>query len=133
MDNSKKDKNYSEKIIKDLTIIFNNTKDLKKDDLKIDSLLCDSILFRIIQISESSEKLSENFKSKFPNIPWRAIKGLRNKIVHEYGNINVEIIYKTIKDDIPMLLKTMIASLNFWLIIFVFVTIEFQLLFLVVL
>ena len=113
MDNSKKDKNYSEKIIKDLTIIFNNTKDLKKDDLKIDSLLCDSILFRIIQISESSEKLSENFKSKFPNIPWRAIKGLRNKIVHEYGNINVEIIYKTIKDDIPMLLKTMIASLNF--------------------
>jgi len=44
------------------------------------------------------------FKKTYPSIPWRAIKGLRNRIVHEYGNVDLTIVYDTVKKDIPELI-----------------------------
>lgn len=55
------------------------------------------------QISENSAKLTDEFKSMHANIPWRAIKGLRNRIVHEYGNVDLSVVYDTVKKDIPVL------------------------------
>ena len=87
MDNRKDDRYYAQKIIEDLKIIIENTKGASKEDLKINSILCDSVLFRIIQISERTDKLTESFKANYPTIPWRAIKGMRNRIVHEYPHM----------------------------------------------
>ncbi len=58
-------------------------------------------MFRIIQISENNAKLSEEFKSKHKDVPWVAIKGMRNKIVHDYGAVNMNIIYDTVTHWIP--------------------------------
>ncbi len=38
-------------------------------------------------------------------IPWRAIKGMRNRIVHEYGDVEISIVYETVVSDLPVLLK----------------------------
>ena len=54
-------------------------------------------------------KLSESFKLMRSAIPWRAIRGLRNRIVHEYGNVDISVIYDTVKNDIPALLKDLSA------------------------
>ncbi len=54
-------------------------------------------------------KLSESFKLMHSAIPWRAIRGLRNRIVHEYGNVDISVIYDTVKNDIPALLKDLSA------------------------
>ena len=62
-------------------------------------------MFRLIQVSENSDRLSEDFKAYHKTIPWRALKGMRNKIVHEYGNVDMSVIYDTVKNDIPELLK----------------------------
>lgn len=59
------------------------------------------MMFRLIQISEAVVKLSEEFKEANQSIPWFAIKGLRNRIVHDYGNVVLTIVYETIKVDIP--------------------------------
>ena len=61
-------------------------------------------MFRLIQISENSDKLTDDFKLYNSTIPWRAIKGLRNRIVHEYGNVDMSVVYDTIKNDLPQLL-----------------------------
>ena len=61
-------------------------------------------MFRLIQISENSDKLTEEFKIYHSNIPWRAMKGMRNRIVHEYGNVDMSVVYDTIIKDIPELL-----------------------------
>ena len=57
-------------------------------------------MFRFIQISEHIKKLSLDFRNEHPNIPWRDITGLRNRIIHEYGNVDLNIIYDTVKVDI---------------------------------
>lgn len=63
------------------------------------------MLFRLIQISENVRRMSESYKEEHTNIPWTAIYGLRNRIVHDYGNVDLEIIYSTLKNDIPELLN----------------------------
>ena len=62
-------------------------------------------MFRLIQIAENSDRLTPDFKTAYSTIPWRAMKGLRNKIVHEYGSVNLSIVYDTVRQDIPDLLK----------------------------
>ena len=64
----------------------------------------DSVMFRLIQIAENSDKLTDAFKEQYKTIPWRAVKGLRNRIVHEYGNVDLSVVYDTVRNDIPELL-----------------------------
>ena len=101
MDNVKNDKYYLEKIISDLGFIIEHTKGKTKDEIENNDLLVDSIMFRIIQIAENNSRLSEEFKKKYGEIPWVAIKGMRNKIVHDYGVVNMVIVYDTVTRWIP--------------------------------
>ena len=59
----------------------------------------------MIQISENSEKLSDEYKESHSYIPWNAVYGFRNRIVHDYGNVDLNIVYDTLKNDIPGLLE----------------------------
>lgn len=105
MDNKKDNKYYINKIISDLEFIIKHTKNITKIEFNNNELLLDSIMFRFIQISEYIKKLSTEFRDKYTNIPWKDIIGLRNRIVHEYGNIDLRIIYDTVKNDIYEILN----------------------------
>ena len=50
------------------------------------------------------KKLPLSINEVYPNIPWNKISGLRNRIVHDYGSIQLDIIYNTVKDDLPKLI-----------------------------
>ena len=105
MDNAKNDLYYINKIKKDLNFIVENTKEIDSEELGKNEILLDSMLFRLIQISENSKKLSDDYKRMYSEIPWLAVYGLRNRIVHDYGHIDLSIIYSTLKNDIPELLR----------------------------
>lgn len=49
----------------------------------------------LMQIGELSNRLSEEFKAAHTEIPWRAIKGMRNIVAHEYGKIDTETVWET--------------------------------------
>lgn len=104
MDNKKDSAYYLGKITKDLAFIVAHTQGLSQKELEDNEVLVDSVMFRLIQISENSDKLSDDFKRAHTAIPWRAMKGLRNRIVHEYGNVDLSVVYDTVQNDIPMLL-----------------------------
>ena len=59
----------------------------------------------MIQMCENAKKLSDEYKEEKSNIPWNALSGLRNRIVHDYGNVGLHILYETLKNDIPDLLE----------------------------
>ena len=105
MDNKKTDQYYVKKIVTDLQFILKHTEGLTQEELEENEILIYSVMFRLIQISENSDKLTPGFKSAFAHIPWRAVKGLRNRIVHEYGNVDLAIVYDTVHNDIPVLLQ----------------------------
>ena len=63
------------------------------------------MMFRLIQISEESRKLSDSFKAEHNSVPWNALVGLRNRIVHDYGNVDLTVVYDTLSVDIPVMEK----------------------------
>ena len=105
MDNIKNDNYYLQKIIKDLTFVASQMQDVNINDLITNEILLDSMMFRMIQISENSRKLSDKYKTSHADIPWNAVYGFRNRIVHDYGSVDLNIVYETLKNDIPDLLE----------------------------
>ncbi len=105
MDNTKDNSYYLDRILTDLRFILAHTQNLDRKALETNEVLQDSILFRLIQISENAEKLTPAFRELHPEIAWRALKGMRNRIVHNYGAVDMSIVYDTVTRDIPLTLK----------------------------
>lgn len=63
----------------------------------------------IIQIGELVGRLSDEFLESYNHIPWHAIKGMRNLHAHDYENIDLEIVWNTLREDIPELRDNLIA------------------------
>lgn len=105
MDNAKDNRYYLNRILTDLRFLIVHTQDLDQEDLEENEVLQDSVMFRLIQISENSDKLTQDFKDRHPQIAWRALKGMRNRIVHNYGGVDMGIIYDTVMNDISATLK----------------------------
>lgn len=103
MDNIKNDKYYLEKIISDLEFVIKHTSGKSKEEFEDNELLINSIMFRIVQIAENDGKLTDGFKKAHPDVPWLAIKGMRNRIVHDYGDVNMAIVYDTVSKGIPLM------------------------------
>ena len=97
MDNKKDNQYYIKKIVTDLAFIIEHTSELTQNELENNEVLVDSVMFRLIQVSENSDKLTDNFKEGHADIPWRAMEGMRNRIVHEYGNVDLAVVYDTKK------------------------------------
>ena len=113
MDNTKDNRYYLDRILTDSRFIIAHTQDLDQEDLEENEVLQDSVMFRLIQISENSDKLTQDFKNQHPEIAWRALKGMRNRIVHNYGGVDMGIIYDTVTNDIPATLKEL-QSIDIW-------------------
>ena len=105
MDNVKNDVYFVQKIRKDLEFITAHMKSVEIEELNADEVLLDSMMFRMIQISENAKKLTDEYKAMHRSIPWNALSGLRNRIVHDYGNVDLNVVYETLKNDIPELLE----------------------------
>jgi uncharacterized protein with HEPN domain len=66
----------------------------------------------IIQIGELVSRLSEDFLEKHSQIPWYAIKGMRNLHAHDYEKVDLNIVWNTLTEDIPDLLNKLDVILN---------------------
>ena len=64
-----------------------------------------SVCMSLLQIGELANHLTTEFKSAHTGIPWKNIIGLRNVVVHGYGQLDVETVWTTVIEDIPGLYK----------------------------
>ena len=58
-------------------------------------------------LGEAANKVSAETREKHKQIPWKEIIGMRNRLIHGYFDIDYEIVYKTINEDLPELIKTL--------------------------
>ena len=90
-------------LIEQIELVLNDTKGLSFNDFKNSDVLCRASCFSIAQIGEIMNHLSNLLSSKYKEIPWISARRMRNVIVHDYGHVDVEQIYSTIKEDLPLL------------------------------
>jgi len=105
MDNIKNDEYYLQKLIANIDFCIETLKDISKDEFNESEVYQNAIMFSFIQISENASRLSDNYKEKHNLVPWNQIKGMRNKIVHDYEIVDGNIIYDTVKQDLPSFRK----------------------------
>jgi uncharacterized protein with HEPN domain len=70
-------------------------------------------LTHLVQIvGEAARRLSTEFRKNNPQFPWRAIVGMRHKVVHDYLNVDEEVLWKTISVELPTLITQLEALLS---------------------
>lgn len=72
----------------------------------------DAVCFYLFQIGELARVVGDDFKSLNPQIPWKAMRGLRNIVAHDYGNVDFPTIWDTALNDIPRLEVALHAILD---------------------
>ncbi len=83
-------------------------------DLTADDVRLFAIVKFIEIIGEASTKVSEATKQRTPTIQWRAIRLMRNRLIHGYNSIDVGIVHQTIHEFIPPLIADLERALAAW-------------------
>ena len=72
----------------------------------------DAGLRRLHTIAESMQRLSAEFRNRHPEIPWVRMAGFRNRIVHAYLDVDPDLIWSVIQDELPPLVQVADDELN---------------------
>lgn len=91
---------YLSKMKENVDFILSHMDGVNKQQLEDDPVLLDSMMLRLVQISENARNLTDEFRNKNQHIPWTDIYGLRNRLVHDYGHVDLSIVYDTLTHDV---------------------------------
>jgi len=96
---------YLQDILDCVRRISSYSKGFSFRDLQLEAMAADAIVRNIEVIGEASRHIPADFKKKHASIPWADMVAMRNKCIHEYFGVDLEILWKTIKDDLPPIQK----------------------------
>ena len=91
------------------------TADISFEEFSLNFMVTEACLYNIQVMGEAVSKLPDALKADNPQIPWASIKGMRNRLIHEYFGTDLQLVWEVIKDELPILereLKIIHASLH---------------------
>ena len=105
-----------DKVIESLEVIQQRTENIHCTNDLLDSstgtLLLSGVCMKLIATGESIKNLDKltagNLLIYYPQIPWREVMGMRDIIVHHYFEVDADVIFNTVKENIPLLMDTLL-------------------------
>ena len=77
------------------------------DEFRSDRMVQLAVVKAIEIIGEAASRISETFADDHPDIPWHAIVGMRNRLVHDYAGIDLDRVWETVNNDVPELIAVL--------------------------
>jgi len=107
----KDDLAFIEHILLCIDKIQEYTKNLTAQEFNNSELIQDAVIRNIEIIGEATKKVSKDLKSQYREIPWKEMSGMRDKLIHDYFGVDVDVVWKTVNEDIPYL-KSLIENID---------------------
>jgi len=94
---------YLKDINKAINSINNFIEGMNIEQFKNDDKTSSAVIRKFEIIGEATKNLPNNIKDKYPQIPWKDIAGLRDKLIHAYSEVDLNLVWKTIQKRLPEL------------------------------
>ena len=98
-----KDKGRLQHILSSIERVQEFTKGMSKEELVNDTLHLHATVYNVQIVGEAVYKLTKEFKKSHTETPWRMIEKMRHILVHDYYQINLDILWIVINEDLPVL------------------------------
>jgi uncharacterized protein with HEPN domain len=76
----------------------------------------DKTVFAVIRcleiIGEAARKIPLNIRRRFADIPWQSLAGMRDKLIHDYSGVSLEVVWQTVTEDVPAVRPKLIAMME---------------------
>lgn len=86
--------------------------DLTKDEFVLDRKSQFAVIRALEIIGEASRRIPRSFRGDHPEIPWAAMSGMRDKLIHDYFGVSLDVVWRTVHDDLHPLRNSIANLLN---------------------
>ena len=107
----KDDSIYIDHILNSINRILDYISGKDREAFETDFLTQDAVVRQLEIIGEATKRISKEFHSKHPDIPWSDMAGMRDILIHDYIDVDLGVVWKTASEDIPKL-KALIIKLQ---------------------
>jgi len=77
---------------------------LNREQFAANSLVRSAVIYQLQVIGEATKRLSEEFRDNHPAIRWKEMAGMRDRLIHHYDDINLDIVWQVASEEVPALL-----------------------------
>ena len=104
------DQVYLEHILATISKIEDFMKEISRLDFDGNVMIQDAVIRNIEIIGEATKKISKLFTQSHQEIPWSEMAGMRDKLIHDYLDVDLDVVWKTVEVDLP-LLKDLLSNI----------------------
>lgn len=108
----KNPKIFIEHIQESIEEIERNTHKMTKKKFENNTTIQDAVIRRIEIIGEATKNIPHDFRKKNPQIEWKEMAGMRDKLIHDYSGVDLDLVWEVVKKEIPMLKKQILKLLD---------------------
>lgn len=97
---------YLDHMLEAIGLIRSYVEGFSKEDFLSDRRTQQAVILNIVVIGEAATKLADEypeFVARYPEVQWKSMRGMRNRMAHGYFDINLDIVWDTIRQSIPVL------------------------------
>jgi len=95
---------YLQDMLENAQLAIGFVEGMKYETFTKDNKTVYAVIRALEVIGEAAANVPDEIRSKYPALPWRDIRGMRNKLVHQYFGINMEVVWQTIQEDLPLII-----------------------------